>query len=336
MKSWTVWTWGLAILLTLPLAAGAQGVTEEEGWDRRGNDYNSFRARNLSECKRSCAGESRCRAYTFDTRNSECFLKDRVNKAQRNGVMVTGVKEDKPYPDGGGRGRLTEEEGQDRKGNDYTSFRARDLTDCKRECREDSRCQAYTFLRSSRECFLKTRVNNPQRSNDAVTGYKTDRPYPDGDGGGRRLTEETGQDRRGDDYDSFRVRDLSDCQRECRQDDRCRAYTYIRSSRECFVKSRVNSAQRNGDAVTGYKTDGFESGGGAGGRLTEEAGLDRKGNDYTSFRVRDLSDCQRECRQDDRCQAYTFISGNRECFLKDRINSAQRNGGAVTGYKQRD
>lgn len=334
MKRSTVWTLGLAALLILPLAAGAQGVTEEEGWDRRGNDYTSFRAGSLSECKRSCAREDRCRAYTFDTRNGECYLKDRVNKAQRNGVMVTGVKEDKPYPDGGGRGRLTEEEGQDRRGNDYTSFRARDLEDCQRSCRQEDRCQAYTFIRSSRECFLKDRVNNPQRNGGAVTGYKTDRPFPDGDGG-RGLTEEAGQDRRGSDYDSFRVRDLSDCQRECRQDDRCRAYTFIRSSRECFLKDRVNSAQRNGDAVTGYKTDDSYSGGG-GWRLTEEVGLDRKGNDYTSFRVRDLADCKRECRQDDRCQAYTFISGSRECFLKDRINSAQRNGGAVTGYKQRD
>ncbi|HEX2224398.1 MAG TPA: PAN/Apple domain-containing protein, partial [Thermoanaerobaculia bacterium] len=205
------------------------------------------------------------------------------------------------------------------------------LEDCQRECRQDGRCQAYTFIRSSRECFLKSRVNNPQRNGDAVTGYKTDRPFP-GDGGGGwgggRLTEETGQDRRGNDYDSFRVRDLNDCQRECRQSDRCRAYTFIRSSRECFLKDRVNSAQRNGDAVTGYKTDS------PGGRLTEEVGLDRKGNDYSDFRVRDLEDCQRECRQDGRCQAYTYIRGSRQCYLKDRINSAQRNGDAVTGYKQ--
>jgi hypothetical protein len=256
MKRSTVWMWGLVALFALPLAAGAQVVTEEEGWDRRGNDYNSFRGGSLSDCKRACSRENRCRAYTYDTRNGECFLKDRVNKAQRNGVMVTGVKEDKPYPDGGGRGRLTEEVGQDRRGDDYTSFRARDLDDCQRSCRQEDRCQAYTFLRSSRECFLKSRVNSAQRNGDAVTGYKTDRPYP-GDGGGGsgggRLTEETGQDRRGNDYDSFRVRDLNDCQRECRQDDRCRAYTFLRSSRECFLNDRFNSAQRSGDAVTGYK-----------------------------------------------------------------------------------
>lgn len=76
-------------------------LTEERGYDRRGNDYTRLRVRGLDDCKRSCAREDRCRAYTFDTRSSECWLKDRVNSASSNGAMVTGYKSD-PRPVGGG------------------------------------------------------------------------------------------------------------------------------------------------------------------------------------------------------------------------------------------
>lgn len=68
--------------------------------------------------------------------------------------------------------------------------------------------------------------------------------------------------------------------------------------------------------------------------LTEERGLDRRGNDYVDFRARDLLDCQDSCRRDDRCRAYTFDTIDRTCFLKSRVNTQQRNRDMVTGYKE--
>ena len=187
-KGWLTWT---ALCLALPAVMSAQrhsedrdddrrgrqgDLTEERGYDRRGNDYTSFRARSLDDCQDSCRREGRCRAYTFDTRNGDCYLKDRVNSGERNGVMVTGYKEerrDRPdWDDEDRRVRLSEEPGRDRKGNDYTSFRVRDLRECKRECRHDDRCRAYTFIESSRRCYLKSRINSGVRNRDAVTGYK--------------------------------------------------------------------------------------------------------------------------------------------------------------------
>jgi hypothetical protein len=68
--------------------------------------------------------------------------------------------------------------------------------------------------------------------------------------------------------------------------------------------------------------------------LTEERGFDRRGNDYVDFRARDLVDCQDSCRRDNRCQAYTFDTIDRTCWLKNRVNSQQRNRDTVTGYKE--
>lgn len=187
---WMAWT---LLCLALPTALSAQRLSEERGYDRRGNDYRSFHARGLGDCQDACTREGRCRAYTFDTRNGDCYLKDRVNSGERNGVMVTGYKDegrdstdrdrdrdhdrDRDYDrdhdrDRDERQRLSEEPGRDRKGDDYNSFRARDLRECKRECREDDRCQAYTFLERSHMCYLKSHINSGVRNRDAVTGYK--------------------------------------------------------------------------------------------------------------------------------------------------------------------
>jgi hypothetical protein len=233
-------------------AAGAaqQDLTEEPGYDRRGDDYNSFRAESAGECQRACAREDRCQAYTWNVRSGDCYLKSHINSPKRHGDMVTGYRRGGGMGGSGG-GCLSEEWGYDRSGNDYRSFDVPGLEDCKRACIEDRRCQAFTFLSRGNTCYLKSRAGYPQRQNGAVTGAK-------GGGGGFNpwsggLTEEAGYDRRGDDYSRFRARTLGACKAACHRDSRCRAFSYIVSSEDCYLKKRINSREYNPDAVTGYK-----------------------------------------------------------------------------------
>ena len=73
--------------------SGWGSLTEEWDLDRRGNDYQDYRADSLGECKQECLDDNRCRAYTFDTRTRTCYLKDRANAPLRNEGMVTGYKQ---------------------------------------------------------------------------------------------------------------------------------------------------------------------------------------------------------------------------------------------------
>ena len=248
---------------------------------------------------------------------------------------------------------LTEEWGYDRKGDDFDSFRARDLADCKESCRRDRRCQAYTLTREG-ICYLKDRINSKKQANGAVTGYRPqpgdegydDGPRPGGDhdhGGGygrpSDLTEEWGFDRKGDDFDTFRARNLRDCKRVCSREDRCRAYTYDTRSEICYLKSRINSKKYNSRMVTGYKEDDDSHGDGGYGdghgdeRVTEERGYDRRGADYRRFDAYSVERCKRACAEDDRCRAYTFDRRDDRCYLKDEVREAERNRDMVTGRK---
>ncbi|HTQ79332.1 MAG TPA: PAN/Apple domain-containing protein [Thermoanaerobaculia bacterium] len=235
--------------LLFPAPALAQDISEEYGFDHPGGDYRSFLATDLKDCKRACRLDRRCQAYTFLSRKQECYLKDVINPAGRSLEAITGVKSG--YGGGpGGWGNLTEEWGYDRGGNDYSSFDSRGVTDCKRACATDRRCQAYTFLTRSSTCYLKDRAGFPRRTNGAVTGAKGGGGFNPFIGG---LTEETGYDRRGDDYSRFFARGLDACKAACRRDSRCRAYSFLQSSGDCYLKNRINSREYNPDAVTGYK-----------------------------------------------------------------------------------
>lgn len=155
------------------------------------------------------------------------------------------------------------------------------------------------------------------------------------------MTEEPGVNRRGADYRHFMSEDLRRCQETCKGDTRCRAYSYNLDTRTCFLKAQTPEPSSDREVVSGVKQgwgggpgSGGASGGGSQSSLTEERGLDRRGYDYSDFRVRDLLDCQQTCLRDDRCRAYTYDTIDRVCYLKDGVNSQQRNRDMVTGYKE--
>lgn len=161
------------------------------------------------------------------------------------------------------------------------------------------------------------------------------------------VTEEYGVNRRGADYRNFAADDLRTCQSACKNDNRCRAYAYNLNRRVCYLKSQVPEASGDREVTSGVKqgwgggnggegdgNGGNNGGGGGSGLLTTERGFDRRGSDFVDFRARDLFDCQDSCRREGRCRAYTFDTIERTCWLKDRVNSQQRNRDMVTGFKQ--
>ena len=248
----------LGSLMALPSAA--QELTEEWGYDRKGDDYTSFEVRDLARCQAACERDRRCVAYTFDA--PTCYLKDEINDKKTRFGVVTGYKRH----DDSGHGdhedgyderyvELTEERGWDRKGDDYSSFRTRTLEDCQDSCREDRRCLAYTYDTRERTCYLKDEVNEPRESRRMITGVREssedERGYPEHG----RLTEERGWDRKGDDYTSFRARGLYDCQAACEKDERCRAYTFDTRNDVCYLKDEINSRRENERMITGYKPE---------------------------------------------------------------------------------
>jgi hypothetical protein len=152
------------------------------------------------------------------------------------------------------------------------------------------------------------------------------------------MTREPGTNRRGNDYASFRVSEIPECEEACARDRRCQAYTFDSKAGLCYLKDRVPEAVQAPSRTSGVKRgfDGGHGGDGGGGRgLSEERGIDYHGGDYTSLRVRGLGDCQDECRSDRRCVSYSYDLRAAVCYLKDRVGDRRRDGDKVGGVKQR-
>jgi PAN domain len=233
----------LALIAALPLLA--QELTHEPGTNRKGSDYESFRTNSLDVCRRSCARDSRCRAYTFNSVDSLCYLKERVPGPSRDSRTVSGVKEghDSPFPGN----QLTEEPGTNRKGSDYDTFRT-NLEVCRRSCARDSRCRAFTFNSVDSLCYLKDRVPGPSRDSRTVSGVKGGSSSPGDD-----LTEEEGIDYRGGYYTRFQARGLRDCKDQCRRDSRCISYTYDLNAGLCYLEDKIGKREQDRDKVSGIK-----------------------------------------------------------------------------------
>jgi len=66
-------------------------------WEQLGvnlprNDYTKVYLETLAECQAACERQAQCRAYTYNTRERMCYLKERAARAERDSDCVSGVK----------------------------------------------------------------------------------------------------------------------------------------------------------------------------------------------------------------------------------------------------
>jgi hypothetical protein len=146
------------------------------------------------------------------------------------------------------------------------------------------------------------------------------------------FTEEFGYDQPGADLRSALAADLANCQRLCAEEPACRAYTFNSRDQRCYLKSEERPLLRRTDTVTGVRRGG---GGGEIDGFSERPGYNLEGGDYTSVYLRSVEDCREACRSDRECLAYTFNTGSRMCYLKDRVGDFSPRRDTVSGVKAR-
>lgn len=139
---------------------------------------------------------------------------------------------------------------------------------------------------------------------------------------------ENAVDRPGSDYHSYNSGGLSQCSTSCGTIDRCKAYTYVPSTGICWLKETVPPRIANGCCTSGVKMMG-----------AMEMGIDRPGSDIgPGFDVATASSCERSCRLDAACKAYTFVKPGiqgpgAKCWLKTARPAKVPNSCCVSGER---
>lgn len=82
----------LCLTLVWPLAATAaeRAIELLPGIDYFGRDYSTLKSVTLDDCQAACLNDSRCRAFTYNTKAEWCFLKENHEEARPFAGAISG------------------------------------------------------------------------------------------------------------------------------------------------------------------------------------------------------------------------------------------------------
>ncbi len=157
---------------------------------------------------------------------------------------------------------------------------------------------------------------------------------------------EYGINRPGGDYRDFSMpRPVpTACQAACRDDPRCRAFTYVNPGVQgrdahCWLKEVVPKPVQDKNCVSGLKPYPSSP------RLSQpdaalQYGTNYPGGDYDNFDLprNDPADCQSACGRDPRCRSFTYVKPgiqgpHARCWLKNVVPKAVLDVNCISGVR---
>jgi len=110
----------------------------------------------------------------------------------------------------------------------------------------------------------------------------------------------------------------------------CRAFTYNRSARVCFLKNNALILIRNKDAFASVAEElssqvVFST-------MAVTSGLDMPGGDYARMKTNFVG-CYLACERDASCRAFAFVRHKNSCWLKNTIGVVRSKVGVDVGIK---
>jgi hypothetical protein len=148
--------------------------------------------------------------------------------------------EERPSATLGRTGAMRDAFGYDAIGFDLATVKNVSYDQCKRECASDKSCQAITYNQRYDVCFLKSTALILVRNSDAAAAYDTslaaDLLITD-------FSVYANKDAPGGDYQRLREADFVQCTVACMSDSQCRAFAYVRKTKDCWLKNRIGAAR---------------------------------------------------------------------------------------------
>lgn len=201
--------------------------------DRAGGDYASYSATSAAVCQADCArAGGACRAFTYVTDTSTCWLKSVIGGTSTCSTCRTGITRGLEYI-------------IDRPGNDYLTVSASAASACASRCASEDRCVAFTWESASATCWLKSAVPAAQGKSGAVSGV--------------RRGWEMNVDLPGQDLSSFLINAPRPelCQAACARDSQCKAWTLVTTpvggENRCWLKSGIPGGYSAWGVISGRK-----------------------------------------------------------------------------------
>lgn len=155
---------------------------------------------------------------------------------------------------GSAPGGFVNYENRDLPGDDLSKMKNVTLGDCAAACTINSRCQAYSFDKWNRFCFLKSKVTSLKLDPRSVTGVRADLPAAPLADDPVAMSRYRGKIFPGSGYKALSQTQFEACESVCKNDKTCVAFTFYKEDRSCRLFNRTGEYFANQRTDSGVKT----------------------------------------------------------------------------------
>jgi parallel beta-helix repeat protein len=138
-------------------------------------------------------------------------------------------------------------------GGDLSTLRKTDLGSCIAACKAEPQCQAYSFDKWNRYCFLKSGIDALRLDPRSITGIRQDLPTPSAASDPINMERYRGKVFPGDGYKTIAHTQFETCQSTCNQEQACVAFTFEKKNQLCHLFDTTGEYFANSQTDSGIK-----------------------------------------------------------------------------------
>jgi hypothetical protein len=128
--------------------------------------------------------------------------------------------------------------------------------------------------------------------------------------------------------------DTEKCAHECTTTEACKAYSFDKWNKWCFLKSSSATLVLEPSSLTAIKADAPKpQTSTAATRIDRRSGKSLIGSPLRDASVSSADECESTCRGEAKCVGYTFLKSHKQCKLFAGIESFASNSSASSGVK---
>ena len=139
-------------------------------------------------------------------------------------------------------------------GGDLRKLGKTELEQCAAVCEADSNCNAYSYDKWDKFCFLKSSISSLTLDPASIVGIKASLKGPPLSDVAIRFDRRIDKAFRGPHPRKTKTKSLELCEQSCQQDQKCLGYTFFKTTKTCELLEEISTFSSDKNAASGAKT----------------------------------------------------------------------------------